>query len=388
VDISMRGAGQARDWGLEHTWGVLLRSNAAEALFELGEWTEMRALIGSAERSARSRFDDVFVHLNAARLDATQGDFVRARKHLDEVKAMLRDGSYLDFLRGLHEVNAEIALWERRADDARSASLEGLDVVADTAEHILAGRFLMLALRAHADKAEYARDRRVRPDEQAAVEGARRVLATAESLERNPLDPSRSPLPEGEALQAQAAAELARCEGRHESNLWDTAALLWEKLERPYQAAYARWRCAEAALLAKEAGSRAAEDLRSAHQVAARLEARPLVTEIEQLARRARIGLEQSTEASDEPATEAAAWEHFGLTERELEVIGHLAEGLSNVEIAKRLFISPKTASAHVSNILRKLGVQGRVEAAAVAFRMGLAPSTDAGASPAPPDRS
>jgi DNA-binding CsgD family transcriptional regulator len=62
----------------------------------------------------------------------------------------------------------------------------------------------------------------------------------------------------------------------------------------------------------------------------------------------------------------------FGLTDREREVLALVAAGRSNGQIATALFISPKTASVHVSNILAKLGVSGRVEAAAVAHRLGL----------------
>jgi DNA-binding CsgD family transcriptional regulator len=62
----------------------------------------------------------------------------------------------------------------------------------------------------------------------------------------------------------------------------------------------------------------------------------------------------------------------FGLTDREREVLALVAAGRSNGQIAAALFISPKTASVHVSNILAKLGVTGRVEAAAVAHRLGL----------------
>jgi DNA-binding CsgD family transcriptional regulator len=60
----------------------------------------------------------------------------------------------------------------------------------------------------------------------------------------------------------------------------------------------------------------------------------------------------------------------FGLTDREREVALLVAEGRSNPEIAKILFISSKTASVHVSNILAKLGVGGRVEAAALINRL------------------
>ena len=59
------------------------------------------------------------------------------------------------------------------------------------------------------------------------------------------------------------------------------------------------------------------------------------------------------------------------LTPREQEVLELLAEGRSNREIAAKLFIAPKTASVHVSNILAKLGASSRTEAAAIAYREG-----------------
>jgi DNA-binding CsgD family transcriptional regulator len=62
----------------------------------------------------------------------------------------------------------------------------------------------------------------------------------------------------------------------------------------------------------------------------------------------------------------------FGLSKRELEVLGLIAQGRTNREIGDRLFISQKTVGVHVGNILAKLGVSGRVEAAAVAIRLGL----------------
>jgi DNA-binding NarL/FixJ family response regulator len=94
---------------------------------------------------------------------------------------------------------------------------------------------------------------------------------------------------------------------------------------------------------------------------------------IEDLARRARIDLSVPAEpaASDKPAVEPA----FGLTERELDVLRLLGQGKTNPEIAAALFISPRTASVHVTNILRKLDATTRVQAATVAERAGLLPA-------------
>jgi two-component system, NarL family, response regulator LiaR len=62
----------------------------------------------------------------------------------------------------------------------------------------------------------------------------------------------------------------------------------------------------------------------------------------------------------------------FDLTEREREVLALLVEGLTNTQIAGKLYVSPSTIKSHVSNILSKLGVASRTEAAALALRHGL----------------
>ena len=94
---------------------------------------------------------------------------------------------------------------------------------------------------------------------------------------------------------------------------------------------------------------------------------------LERLTRRARLQL-PATEAPAPDDHDAAPdeLERLGLTAREAEVLLLVADGLSNSQIAEQLFISRKTASVHVSNILAKLGVSTRVEAAALAHRRGL----------------
>jgi predicted ATPase/class 3 adenylate cyclase/DNA-binding CsgD family transcriptional regulator len=87
------------------------------------------------------------------------------------------------------------------------------------------------------------------------------------------------------------------------------------------------------------------------------------------------LTLATDTAASDRPASAVRPPDplaRFGLTAREREVLSLLAAGRSNPEIGQALFISTKTASVHVSNILAKLGVSGRVEAAVVAQRLGV----------------
>jgi DNA-binding NarL/FixJ family response regulator len=149
------------------------------------------------------------------------------------------------------------------------------------------------------------------------------------------------------------------------------------------RAGWARLHEADALL---SAGSRAAaaEPLRAARAAAERAGAGGLLREIDALARRGRLDLAPAREApsdrAEAPAAERTLVEELGLTPRELEVLRLVADGCTNREIAGTLFMSEKTASVHVSRILAKLGVRGRVEAAAAAHRLGLATTDEVAA--------
>ncbi len=127
-----------------------------------------------------------------------------------------------------------------------------------------------------------------------------------------------------------------------------------------------------AALLAGGDRHRAADPLRRAADLADRLRAAPLHARVVDLARRARLPLTATAGGAGEAGQQLPG--RLGLTPREAEVLRLVATGLGNAGIAERLFISPKTASVHVSHILAKLQVANRVEAAALAHRFGLGP--------------
>jgi len=173
--------------------------------------------------------------------------------------------------------------------------------------------------------------------------------------------------PEALAFRALAEAELTRVRGEHDPQSWHEAAELFRALSEPLNAAYADLRAAEAIALSGGRPVEIAEPLRSAFVVASSLGSRSLRDEAQALARRAGIALEPAERSDPEPPAE------FGLTDRELEVLRLLAEGRTNRQIGDELFITPKTASVHVSRILTKLGVANRAQAAALAHRMGIA---------------
>ena len=126
------------------------------------------------------------------------------------------------------------------------------------------------------------------------------------------------------------------------------------------------------AVAARASRAAASAPLREAHAVAARIGADPLLHELDLLAERARL---DPTPLHAAPAdAKHGLQDVFGLTPREAEVLTLVARGLTNREIAAALVISVKTASVHVSHILRKLGVPNRLEAAAIAHRFDPPP--------------
>ena len=216
-------------------------------------------------------------------------------------------------------------------------------------------------MRVEAELAEGARARFDQPGEREAqsraADLAGRIAGQVAATQ------SGAPAPEVLLYEALCMAELTRAVHAPDPAAWDAPIARADALGIPAAGAYARWRQAEAALALGQRHA-AAEPLRAAAATAARLGARPLLEEIRALARRGRV------ELADAP--DPATADNLDLTGREREVLRLVAAGRTNREIGAELFISPKTASVHVSRILRKLNVRGRVEAAAFAHRRGL----------------
>ena len=180
--------------------------------------------------------------------------------------------------------------------------------------------------------------------------------------------------PEGEAWLARLRAEHARLrwlagvdrpgEGELVAS-WQHAVAGFERFAHTFELARSRTRLA-AALRATGRAGEARELAGLARAEAERLGARPLLAEL------------HAVDPLPEQRGVGAARRDEALTAREQEVLGLVAQGLSNREIGRQLYISAKTVSVHVSNILAKLGADGRTEAVAVARRRGLL--DDAGA--------
>lgn len=256
---------------------------------------------------------------------------------------------------------ADHYLW--RGDTARA--IEEAEAAIDEPYHSEYGyspstiRPATIAISAWADRAVQARASG--EDPAVAVAEARRLLDIAREGTSFPKRPKFVLGPEGRGWAARAEAEFRRAAGANDPEAW-RAVLAEFGPGYKYENARTRLRLAEALA---EAGQRdeAAAEWELAAAAADELKARPLRQALDDLARRARLG----TVAEDTGAHAAA-----GLTSREREVLRLIAAGRSNREIAAALFITAKTASVHVSNILGKLGAASRTEAAAIAHREGL----------------
>jgi DNA-binding CsgD family transcriptional regulator/tetratricopeptide (TPR) repeat protein len=177
---------------------------------------------------------------------------------------------------------------------------------------------------------------------------------------------------DGRGWLARAEAEFRRARGENEPAAWRAVLDAFGPAFR-YEAARSRWRLAEALA---EAGDRdgAQEQWALAVAAADELGAAPLRRALADLGRRARLSTGAAAARQGAGRGPLAA-----LTSREVEVLRLLAAGHSNREIAGELFIAPKTASVHVSNILAKLGAASRTEAAAIAHSNGLLPAGEPG---------
>jgi ATP/maltotriose-dependent transcriptional regulator MalT len=343
--------------GFERTIGAFLRGNKGEALMRLGRLQEAMA-VAAPGADAPGVYSGT-MQLLRAELNMLSGRRDEAQLELREARRHLRRSASSQFALPLAGVEAEFA---RSGGDLEAASDIVKRVLARTdigEEQRYKWPVLSLAARIEAERALTAGE----------GEDARARMASL-AAEAESMDTTTAA---DRGHQALLAAEHARMAREGDVAAWSEAVGVCREMNEPYPLAYALLRHAEALAAERDPGSASAA-AREALGLARDMGAVPLAGEIEALARRARLRVE------DDGGTEEASREdgvpdelaRLGLTSREAEVLSLVADGCSNGQIAERLFITRKTASVHVSNILAKLGVATRVEAAAMAHRMGL----------------
>jgi len=353
IQAGRDGLARARELGFARHVAAPIAGNLAESLTCAGHWDEALEILEEILSLELPPLGRVHALLGRTEIALGRGDLGSAERSLSELRALpagVRAESHYALPLAQLEIDYLLAVGDLTGALAAARALPAFDPHAPRYQWPL----LTIAMRVCAEVIGVG----PRP-------GAADPAELRKDLESQAAQLSRlSPLQDAHA--AEFAAELSRADGRKDLPCWDTAAAAWEAVSQPWPLAYA---LARAAAIAAAAGDRdeAASRLQRAAVLAGQLRAQPLQEQISQLARRARI---QLTSPGSDAATNPAA--PYGLTGREQEVLQLIAAGRTNREIAAELFISPSTASVHVSNILGKLGAATRGEAAAAAHRLHL----------------
>jgi ATP/maltotriose-dependent transcriptional regulator MalT len=363
LDLAQATRERIRDLGAEARFGGQLASKAARALHDLGRWDEAATLIDETIGGGTTHYAIRWLLSNRIRLSIVRGQLDQARADLATYEGLGERviGPDPDMM---HMRRAELAIMAGEPATARELIRETIDRLAEPDLDNDARLLLLTGLRAEAEAADAAR-----------ATGAREALAVAIASAEDLADRLRAHLERVTGLTAHpasvisadralAAALVARTAGSPDPAAWEAAVEARRDLGRPHELAVVLADAA-ATLLDARRRKEAESAITEAHAIAVALGAAPLRTRLESLARRARIRL-QGVESVDDAA------DRLGLTRREREVLALVADGRSNRQIGEQLYMAESTAGVHVSNILGKLGVTRRSEAAAVAHRMGL----------------
>ena len=383
--VAHQGVRRAEETGLSLApYGLDVLHLHFQAHFADGEWDHAQQLAdGFAVRVAT--IPEALLSAMALFIDVARGRAVAAERRVWLEPMWQADRFCAYIARGLL---AERALWQ--GDTSLAVQEAEAAVRADFDEHEQYGygpsiiRPAVIALTARADRAVQARAAGDQERAAAEVQAARALLEVAREGAAFRLRPNFVLGPEGRGWLARGEAEWQRANGANAPAAWRRALAEFGP-SFLYEVARTRWRLAEALAEASDRAG-AEEQWWQAARTADQLRAAPLRAALDDLGRRARLGRTRPAGAQPggQPAGAAASGAGgttaalAGLTVREREVLRLIAEGRSNREIGAALFISAKTASVHVSNILAKLGVASRTEAAAVALREGVARSNSA----------
>jgi len=382
--VALDGLDAGKRVGLERRYGVGLRASGGDILFRSGRWAEADALTIEGTDIGGDASSTIYLRATRAQLQAARNDLDAAMAELAAADEIAQGDVDPDVQAYLAQAHAQTEVAAGRPAQALQELEPGLAAFDGSDELFLMGPLLVVGMTAAADLADHGRAWR----EDSEVASAR---TTGEALRDRAIELQTAAGPVGQppslgAAIATVEAEWTRIADRSDPDTWLAAADAWTAVPMPYPAAQARARAGEAILLVRGPREAAGEHLRAAYVAAIDLGAAGLAAQVEGVAKRARIDLtadgrtakvvaEPDAAATSQPEERTPA-QVLGLSAREWEVLELVAAGRSNAEIAEVLFISPKTASVHVTHILDKLGVNNRVEAATIAVRVGAAGAT------------
>ena len=334
-----QGLAFAQEHGVTGSMTDWLRMEFCDVLIRLGRWSEAEDVLTEVRTGWSTGVSGQYFEVSHALLAVTQGNVEGAREHLRrsrELAPNIRDPQAFG-----PQVGVRMLIQLARGEPDPGDAFELLAPhVLDASVH--AG--LVLTARVCAAAGDLDGLRRIQQLFEQRSEGAPAVMRAGV-----------------EAWLSVVAAEIARVQGKDDPELWAAARRAMTEHCHTEQSLYAGVRLADALAQADRAAE-ATDELARTHQAALAIGAVPLAADAETVARRHRLKLPGIS------ATRGAA----GLTGREREVLRLVGQGRTNREIGAELFISEKTASVHVSNILAKLGAGNRGEAAAMIRDLGL----------------
>jgi DNA-binding CsgD family transcriptional regulator len=355
------GLEHARRAGMLASDGVLLTYNRADALYRLGRWDEAVIMLAGTGGSPSGPHGTTGAVI-AARIALGRGRRDEAERFAAHESTRTAESC---------ACSAQVAALARRYDDARDLSEKAIELAEVSEDPSLVAAIAAIAIAIEADRVEaaalagprgQAETTAARATADDMILRARRHIALLES--RGLCSPA-----DANAHLATAEAEAHRAHGHLDPAEWEAVATRWHALGCVYPAAVAQYRQADALLRARGDRQRAQSLATKALRVAMDLDAKLLVEQLQLCAQRGRLDLDARLEP---PASTSDPLTEMGVSKREREVLELVAAGRTNRQIAEMLYISDKTASVHVTHLLRKLGVASRMEAASIAQGLGL----------------
>ncbi|HEY0248843.1 MAG TPA: AAA family ATPase [Gryllotalpicola sp.] len=356
IDVSRQAFRDAERYGPVLSIASSVTSNYVSALAALGEWDEALTVARTALSEHISPSMGMYLHNEIIEIQTLRGEWAEAEAHIALAREQFGDGLYalqLVFNEAGH------ALWHGEPGEAATKIAAVSEELREQDDPSMLLQGVQIALRSYADAHEsrFPRARNAQADAIAqSLIALSRGVGSSEELSPFALN-----------LQRSCEAEFARLHERDEIVQWRAIADAARESGFVFDEAYARYRGGLRALGQRSSGEASAL-LARAHELAAQLQARPLLERITSIVRAGGLKLDAATAVPSATRSAAVA----GLSDRELQVLELIADGLPNRDIAQRLYISERTVGVHVSRILGKLGVRNRTEAARALSALGL----------------
>lgn len=357
ADVLLAGHLYTRDHGVQGL-ADRLGAYAAAALTHVGRLDSAEDVLRSVLSVGLDGETGQYVRIAALLLALRQGRWASAEHLLARVRET--DPGFTEKLAPAQAVWCEYSVAVGRPEDALALLTDQVAGDAARLEPHYGDQLLMWAARAAAAVSAAG-------DSAGALATLDGLLERRAVVEQPPFATAGTN-PVSAAWQALFAAESAAVRGGPDAvPRWRDAVAATRTASLRYEEARALVSLGRAVLVDGRSRVEAAASLREARALAGEMGAGALLEQVDSLARMARIPMVEPTAA---PPSATNGMDRAGLTRREREVLTHLVAGRTYAEIAAALFISEKTVSVHVSNILRKTGTTNRVDAATWAERV------------------